>query len=154
METSLWLNEKSRVSLKVSCLPYAVGKQLYTPLINFGRKWTLIWWWWPSYLYFYMSTVLECVKCLSWPLIFLYVQSSWVLCQNVTSVCLHKSIYCSSTGQDVFGQGDKDRQWLPWRCLSARSDPSASNCSTDAAIQLYVMHVDWFNQLTLVENIC
>ena len=27
MEASLWLNEKSRVSLKVGSLPYAVGKQ-------------------------------------------------------------------------------------------------------------------------------
>ena len=41
MEASLWLKEKSQVSLKVGCLPYAVGKQRSIPLINFGRKWTL-----------------------------------------------------------------------------------------------------------------
>ena len=49
MEASLWLNEKSWVSLKVGCLTYAqyaVGKQLSIPLINLGKKWTLSWWWW------------------------------------------------------------------------------------------------------------
>ena len=35
---SLWLDEKSRVSLKVGCLPYAVGVQPSIPLINPGRK--------------------------------------------------------------------------------------------------------------------
>ena len=29
------------VSLKVGCLPYAVGKQPSIPMINRGRKWTL-----------------------------------------------------------------------------------------------------------------
>ena len=33
MEASLWLNEKSWVLLKVGCLPYAVGKQPFIPLI-------------------------------------------------------------------------------------------------------------------------
>ena len=28
------------MSLKVGCLPYAVGKQPSKPLINLGRKWT------------------------------------------------------------------------------------------------------------------
>ena len=27
-------------SLKVACLPYAVGKQPFIPMINRGRKWT------------------------------------------------------------------------------------------------------------------
>ena len=43
MEASLWLNVKSRVSLKDFCLPYAVGKQRFIPLINLGKKWTLSW---------------------------------------------------------------------------------------------------------------
>ena len=34
------------MTLQVSCLPYALGKQLTIPLINLGRKWTLRWWWW------------------------------------------------------------------------------------------------------------
>ena len=44
LEVSLRLNEKSQngskmeVSLEVGCLPYAVGKQPSTPLINCGRK--------------------------------------------------------------------------------------------------------------------
>ena len=33
-------------SLKVGCLPYAVGKQPFIPLINLRRKWLLNWWWW------------------------------------------------------------------------------------------------------------
>ena len=32
---------KMKVSLKVGCLPYAVGKQPSIPSINLGRKWTL-----------------------------------------------------------------------------------------------------------------
>ena len=32
-EALLWLNEKSRVSLKVGCLPYAVGKQPSIPCL-------------------------------------------------------------------------------------------------------------------------
>ena len=46
MEASLWLNEKSRMLLKIGYLPYAVGKQSSIPLINLGKKWTLSWWWW------------------------------------------------------------------------------------------------------------
>ena len=33
-------------SLKVGCLPYAVGKQPSIPLIDLRRTWTLNWWWW------------------------------------------------------------------------------------------------------------
>ena len=43
MEASLWPNEKSWVSIKAGCLPYAFGKQPSIPLINLGRKWTLSW---------------------------------------------------------------------------------------------------------------
>ena len=38
MEASLWRNEKSRVLLKVGCLPYAVGKQPSIPLIILGKN--------------------------------------------------------------------------------------------------------------------
>ena len=41
MEASLLLFQKFRVSLKVGCLPYAVGKQPSIPLINPGTIWTL-----------------------------------------------------------------------------------------------------------------
>ena len=40
MEASLWLNEKSRVTLKVGCLPYeyAVGKQPSYSWLILGKK--------------------------------------------------------------------------------------------------------------------
>ena len=37
-----------RQTLKAGCLPHAVEKQLFIPLINLGRKWLLKWWWWLS----------------------------------------------------------------------------------------------------------
>ena len=33
-------------SLKDGCLPCAVGKQPFIPLISLGKTWTLNWWWW------------------------------------------------------------------------------------------------------------
>ena len=46
MKVSLWLTKKSQmeVSLKVGCLPYAVGKQPSIPMNYRGRKWVLRWW--------------------------------------------------------------------------------------------------------------
>ena len=38
MEALLQLNEKSRASLKVGCLPCTVGKQPSIPVINLGKK--------------------------------------------------------------------------------------------------------------------
>ena len=56
------INEKSRVSLKVGCLPYAVEKQPSIPLINLGKKWTLSWWWW--WLFWYLGGVMWTVSLL------------------------------------------------------------------------------------------
>ena len=56
MEASLRLNEKPRVSLKIGCLPNAVGKQLSVPLIDLGRKWILSWWW----QYFIRASICSC----------------------------------------------------------------------------------------------
>ena len=56
MEASLRLNKKPRVSLKIGCLPNAVGKQPSLPLIDLGRKWILSWWW----QYFFRASICSC----------------------------------------------------------------------------------------------
>ena len=44
VEASLWPNEKSRVSLKIACLP-RLEAAIHIPDYSW-KKWMLSWWWW------------------------------------------------------------------------------------------------------------